>query len=77
MPSIEKQKERMQLQEDLLYALSKEAGYQQAILDVIGFLKTAKICHEGRGSIELKKRIEELDEQIAAEEELNAGEANG
>ena len=59
MTSIEKKREYIELQDELLLALSKEAGYQQAILDVIGFLKTAKICHDGRGSIAIKKKIEE------------------
>tara|TARA_E500000081_G_C6124344_1_gene349909 strand:+ start:1927 stop:2154 length:228 start_codon:yes stop_codon:yes gene_type:complete len=68
MPSIEKKREYIKLQDELLLALSKEAGYQQAILDVIGFLKTAKICHDGRGSIAIKKKIEELDEEFDAEE---------
>ena len=72
MPSIEKKQEYVKLQEDLLYALSREAGYHQAILDVVGFLKTAKICHDGRGSVAIKKRIEELDEEFDAEEKSHA-----
>mgnify|MGYP001343670347 CR=1 FL=1 len=72
MPSVEKKQEYVKLQDELLLALSKEAGYHQAILDVIGFLKTAKICHDGRGSIAIKKRIEELDEEFDAEEKLHA-----
>lgn len=68
MPSVEKKQEYVKLQDELLLALSKEAGYHQAILDVVGFLKTAKICHSGRGSVAIKKRIEELDEEFDAEE---------
>ena len=48
---IEKMKEYQGLQDDLLLALSREAGYHQAILDVMGFLKTAKICHDAKGSV--------------------------
>tara|TARA_B100000131_G_scaffold219644_1_gene211159 strand:+ start:678 stop:953 length:276 start_codon:yes stop_codon:yes gene_type:complete len=61
---IEKMKEYQGLQDDLLLALSKEAGYHQAILDVMGFLKTAKICHDAKGSVALKRKIKELEEQI-------------
>ena len=72
MPSVEKKQEYVNLQDELLLALSREAGYHQAILDVIGFLKTAKICHDGRGSVAIKKRIEELDEEFDAEEKSHA-----
>tara|TARA_B100000508_G_scaffold56651_1_gene44139 strand:+ start:162 stop:389 length:228 start_codon:yes stop_codon:yes gene_type:complete len=72
MPSVEKKQEYVKLQDELLLALSKEAGYHQAILDVIGFLKTANICHEGRGSIAIKAKIEELDKEFDAEEKSHA-----
>ena len=64
MPSVEKKQEYVKLQDELLLALSKEAGYHQAILDVMGFLKTAKICHDAKGSVTLRQRIKELEGQI-------------
>ena len=59
---VEKMKEYQRLQDDLLLALSKESGYHQAILDVMGFLKTAKICNKKSDAI--KQKIEELEGQI-------------
>ena len=58
----EKMKEYQKLQDEHLYALNREAGYHQAVLDMIGFLETAKICRKKSDAI--KQKIEELEGQI-------------